>query len=580
MNQKGFIHALVVPLLLVGIVAGAYLVQQKTNLLSKASSSKNYSCDQIKKIIQTTTGKSCGAKPYDVRADLNKDQTINSADSSMLSAVISASNPENSCSLILNNTENICNWAKSCSILYGKIFNSIGTNCSQQTNQFRKYDPIADLNKDGSVSSVDMSIFAALSKTDGNVCQEYLNNTSDSCVVGLKSSFFKNDSTAKSIIGGNNYTLSDNKYYSIMPGATQGVINTLSFEFKLMNAFRQLGYTHLTPTYPPDDMVVSVVGFHRYQRKHNLPISNVVNAQILASIDNELSQQEVADLSLVSSYEPTPKFIIAPVNEPPKEHLAALFKQFFTTPPYRSGTTPISINDLRHSLLRGLGANLGKMMDPTGTKVLSSSEMLTVVDNQEDYRYCPDVYYSKYNTLGNTKGLCGQPSDEIDYFSAFSEDYHYMYLVAHEYGHEIGKNFLNNNGVQTNNTAFGQISFDMTQLNVSGFFSSVLLRTSNNDGEFVSSYSKNNNAEDFAESFVMYIQNGVIFRSMAAKNQYLQQKYNFLKTNIFGGREFNTGFQVEYDWLVAHFGPALTYTTEDYRYKNPDFVWDYQYSTL
>ncbi|MCF7906168.1 hypothetical protein K9L63_03205 [Candidatus Gracilibacteria bacterium] len=59
--------------------------------------------------------------------------------------------------------------------------------------------------------------------------------------------------------------------------------------------------------------------------------------------------------------------------------------------------------------------------------------------------------------------------------------------------------------------------------------------------DFVSGYAATNPFEDFAESFLMYRLHGEIFRAQAQKSDILKQKYDFLKNNVFDGKEFQFG---------------------------------------
>ncbi len=61
------------------------------------------------------------------------------------------------------------------------------------------------------------------------------------------------------------------------------------------------------------------------------------------------------------------------------------------------------------------------------------------------------------------------------------------------------------------------------------------------DLDFVGGYAAADMFEDYAESFLMYIEHGNEFRLMASRNEILQKKYNFFKTHIFSGKEFFTG---------------------------------------
>jgi|GEM_PF-2561078 len=57
--------------------------------------------------------------------------------------------------------------------------------------------------------------------------------------------------------------------------------------------------------------------------------------------------------------------------------------------------------------------------------------------------------------------------------------------------------------------------------------------------DFVSLYAMTDPFEDFAETYTMYVLHGGQFRKMAEKNAALAEKYNFMKNNVFFGREFS-----------------------------------------
>lgn len=61
------------------------------------------------------------------------------------------------------------------------------------------------------------------------------------------------------------------------------------------------------------------------------------------------------------------------------------------------------------------------------------------------------------------------------------------------------------------------------------------------DFDFVGGYAASDPFEDFAESFLYYIRHGNEFRLLADGNPALQEKYDFFKTYIFKGEEFESG---------------------------------------
>lgn len=59
--------------------------------------------------------------------------------------------------------------------------------------------------------------------------------------------------------------------------------------------------------------------------------------------------------------------------------------------------------------------------------------------------------------------------------------------------------------------------------------------------DFVSGYAMSDPFEDFAESFTFYTLHNLDFQVLAEKNLNLRQKYNWIRDNIYGGKELNTG---------------------------------------
>lgn len=79
--------------------------------------------------------------------------------------------------------------------------------------------------------------------------------------------------------------------------------------------------------------------------------------------------------------------------------------------------------------------------------------------------------------------------------------------------------------------------------------------------DFVSGYAMSDPYEDFAETYNYYLLHGNEFRQLAAKNDILQKKYDFLKTRVFNGKEFFNGDDSrtvnfsnrDYDATVLHY---------------------------
>lgn len=388
------------------------------------------------------------------------------------------------------------------------------------------------------------------------------------------SDFFRNDSTAQSILSGvSSYTVNQNIYLT-----TDNKINTNSFEYKLINAFRQLGYKRLTFTTSPSETQVSAA-LHVYQRIHNMTVSDALDKKTMSSIDSELHSQEVTDKNLARSYPPFSKFIEAPQNEPSNTHLAALYARFINS---LSRQVPqiISIDDFRNTLANGLGGNLGVMTDAAMTHVMTVDEQTRTMYDKGDFRFCSTAYYA--NRLKTKTDCLNPPSTAWD---GVNSDFAYMSLLIHEYGHGTGRNLdVNYSGpsadIHTIDNNFGTISFDMNNVfTKQEVWSKRLLRSSDIDSEFVSKYAEANSQEDYAESFLAYIVEGNIFRARAKNNQYLRQKYMFFRDKVFDGVEYDTGDMRGYQlWQSLH--TSIEINVGDYEIQDPLWVWDYLYLYL
>ncbi len=77
------------------------------------------------------------------------------------------------------------------------------------------------------------------------------------------------------------------------------------------------------------------------------------------------------------------------------------------------------------------------------------------------------------------------------------------------------------------------------------------------DLDFIGGYASLDMFEDYAESFLMYIEHGNDFRMLATDNEKLQKKYNFFRDQVFDGKEFFTGdFQVNFaerEWDITKY---------------------------
>jgi hypothetical protein len=134
---------------------------------------------------------------------------------------------------------------------------------------------------------------------------------------------------------------------------------------------------------------------------------------------------------------------------------------------------------------------------------------------------CPSIRYESQPSeiCPNALGFINRHSREIKICSICEGKEELLETVTHEVGHNTHYNVMSNNPelankwIEINQASYTQNSYDGTG--------------------FVSSYAMTNEREDFAESYASYITDPekLIF--------YSPEKYEFMKNEVFYGREYN-----------------------------------------
>jgi hypothetical protein len=392
----------------------------------------------------------------------------------------------------------------------------------------------------------------------------YGNGTVALPTVQLHSNFLKNDSTAISIVNGT-LTNYDIKTFSYVYGGQS--VSTDNFAYRVVSAIRQLGYSQ--SIFTPQDQYPAELLLNKFERLNRLPITDIVTKDTLLKIDSMLVNSENLDNSLGQDFPLYSRMIPAPLNEPSKEHLARIADITFRALP--SNLTIWSEFNFREYVSSQLSGSIGPQpFDPA------------------TYKYCESFYYEELGDScvfrGNTMGV-------------FGDDYDMAATFLHEYAHYLDANLYpkfdgTSHGI-VDTTGFYNISYDTSnkKTNSSGWLFYPYRRgLTSRASEFVSSYATGwqiNDTddyftafEDFAESFALYIEGGSVFRELAKTNIYLQQKYGWLKQNVFGGVEYNTGLIGNIQLLKNN--PTGSYGNLDFNVLqfakiNNDFVYSFSY---
>lgn len=401
----------------------------------------------------------------------------------------------------------------------------------------------------------------------------------------LRSKFLQADPTAQAISSGKIKTV-DVRMFSSVYGM-QGTYSTDNFAYRFLSSLRILGYTRGNTPVSGSDYVPELY-LNRAQQFNNLAPSPFIDISILKIIDSALAEKENLDKNTALEFPLYNHLVNPPLNEPTKEHLASLLVMTFKElPPHLVVWNEKNFKDF---YLR-----LGPLGTPND-----------VIKNEDspDYQICDNAYYPEFGqkctiaTNFDDTPLINKVRD-ID---PSYDDFTYASMMLHEYAHYLdGRVFdqepSTSRGI-IDTTGFYNISFDVSDPAPGHPDQFSYRRPQNIQNEFVSYRAQGGwkytypgsekeysvAAEDFAESFLMYVSEGKVFRKLAESNNILKQKYDWLKTNVFNGQEYQSGdirsISVlrqqpgSYDATIQFTGAALVI---DYSTSLPDFVWNYKF---
>lgn len=336
----------------------------------------------------------------------------------------------------------------------------------------------------------------------------------------IKSEFFRNDKTAEQIITSESPSVDIRTFTDDINLIQKGISNSPElFEYKVISALRMLGMSR--PDLTSSGYFIGEMLLNKFQKLHGLEISPFVTANVLRKIDTELAFREQKDKELAQRFPLYSRFTESLPNQPTKEHVAALYTLAFESlPPY------LVRWDAQYfeSFLRAQARDL--IVNPSSNKWgICTAEwfMYGVVS-----RPCP-------TKISIQEGQVVGFWDEMNLIDMF----------LHEYAHFLDKSVGYSHALTIDTAGFNSISFfkdnpeGYTTKNPEEYYRRKQPRVYTT--EFVTQYAVNSPHEDFAESFVMYISQGKVFRELANRNQYLREKYDWFKKNVFNGVEYNTG---------------------------------------
>ncbi|MBI2639002.1 S-layer homology domain-containing protein [Candidatus Peregrinibacteria bacterium] len=322
---------------------------------------------------------------------------------------------------------------------------------------------------------------------------------------------------------------------------------------KILNGLRQLGY-NMDHICGPTRFMKGVL---RFQKEHGLPYSNIVDAKMLKVLADELKAMEQRDREAAKKFTCYEFMAPTPYEDVSKEHLAYLEK------------TAIDVFPQRLRIQK---------KDCINKQTFSSiSEKKKLI--------CSSGYFPQY--ASQCKLLKFKTNNMIG-----RSDYDEIRTIMHEYSH-----FIDTYMVDT--TGFYNISYDVSDRINDVYRWRPHKPTFPEDGQDHTqdpawdemkqnffSYAQGweslanpgyaTGGEDFAVSVTMYVLHGEVFRDYMKDKPPLKKKYNWLKKNVFDGKEFYTG-----DREYKKYAPDLyhipngIFAADGYITIRPLFTWKY-----
>lgn len=389
---------------------------------------------------------------------------------------------------------------------------------------------------------------------------------------GLTSKFFKNDPTAQSIATGQVIDY-DIKTFGLTSGRSDRPASTNNFAYRVVSALRQLGYSEFNSV--ASDSNIASVRLKKFQRLNNLPITDVLSRETLLAIDKKLAESEALDTGLGKQFPVTNKFFAPPVNEPSAEHIGRILYLAFRALP--ENLVIWSENEFRNFFYYQM----------PGTLQFASMEGDYFA---APYTICPNFYYPEYDSS------CKSPSTAVS--TLFNKDDAYVVnTFLHEYAHYLDANlYYTLEGIsraKIDTKSFYDITYDTSKEKVADNGRKIYpLRRESSAvrDEFVSKYGSGNQFsgqpgyftpyEDFAETFVMYVMSGKVFRSLSVNHPVLKQKYEWMNEHVFHGREYETGDMAALSWLKTHPNEPngnIAANSSDFLSADENLVWNYTF---
>ncbi|MFP5212424.1 MAG: SBBP repeat-containing protein [Acidobacteriota bacterium] len=369
-------------------------------------------------------------------------------------------------------------------------------------------------------------------------------------VNNLKSQFLNSDPRVEAILRGGTYNMDDPDW---LTGTSDQNKNT--FAYKIFMAFFMLGYQTERGTSLGDSRPQLAV-LHQFQQDNGLPVTNNLTRAAILKLDPLLVVREKKLASLGKAFPLADHMQPLHSNDVSRETVAYLYQLAYSVLP------PTLRMDKGEMVQCTAGQCVGDIQDASG-----QSWPTYPVDTKKDYRFVGAYFQPNPFAMR-------MPSATVNFET-----------ILHEYAHYLDGWFPPGpddlpHWHAINTMGFHNISFDMPNQGSDG----CSPRRSDDPKDFISAYGYASNygcssgtyqfMEEFAEAFQIYIASGRHFREAAKQSKMVADKYNWLKNNVFQGKEYDTDLT-----QGLHSGcndvPGVEGNQPGYTSCRESYIWDY-----
>lgn len=336
----------------------------------------------------------------------------------------------------------------------------------------------------------------------------------------LESAFFTSDPVFQDIADGD---ITDHTFSGTSPS---------NIQYRISSALKMLDFAYQDP-FSPSTLKTFRIAF---QRIHNIAETDFITSEFILLLDEALLQHEQTMQHDVTDFPIDENFFFGgryveyvphDVNEPTKDHVRYFFASLLAALPEH--IAPRTLETVYYFFR------------------CQSHGIIKYVNGNTMLQYIPGGAVFKRTRIS--------PSHALEVATFF-----------HEYAHQIDSflyHYFYPHSGMVETRAFYEILLDMED-EISGPYGTYAKH--NADSRFVTGYSDGwehpeypgyfSVVESFAESFALYVVNGKLYRYLAEIDDNYMQQYEWLKTNVFDGIEYDTGSES----CITNRSPSWDYT--------------------